>query len=111
MLPMKLLRASVKPNSRAARVAPSGVHRPKIIAARAMYPSPEDMSLLNVPTDPIVRYAPPIPAPQPPAGAEQADLDRDDRDVGDVQEDRRVEEDRPDDGDVAQPGDLDRAER
>jgi len=36
MLPMKLCSASVKPNSSAAAVAPSGLYRPKIMAARAM---------------------------------------------------------------------------
>ena len=97
------------------------------------------MSVPKEPTEPTVRYAPPIPAimpprmtlrylvsqhpdadrvgrgrvlahgadPQPPAGAEQADLDAGISDVGDVQEDGRVEEDRADDRDVAEHGDLD----
>jgi len=32
------------------------------MAASAMYPLPDDMSLPNDPTDPMVRNAPPIPA-------------------------------------------------
>src|SRR6202035_903248 len=55
----------VKPNSRAAPTAPTGVYRPKIIAASAMYPSPEDMPMPNDPTEPIVKYAPPMPAMSP----------------------------------------------
>src|SRR6202035_535892 len=55
----------VKPNSRAAPMAPNGVYRPKIIAASAMYPSPEDMPMPNDPTEPIVKYAPPMPAMSP----------------------------------------------
>ena len=36
IVPSTFVQATEKPNSRAAPVAPSGVHRPKIIAARAM---------------------------------------------------------------------------
>ena len=35
------------------------------MAASAMYPLPDDMSLPNDPTDPMVRNAPPIPATSP----------------------------------------------
>src|SRR6516162_6098899 len=55
----------VNPNSSAAPIAPNGLYRPKIIAASAMYPSPEDMLGPNAPTEPIVKYAPPIPAISP----------------------------------------------
>src|SRR6516162_3069187 len=55
----------VNPNSSAAPIAPNGLYRPKIIAASAMYPSPEDMLGPNAPTEPIVKYAPPIPAMSP----------------------------------------------
>ena len=41
------------------------MYRPKIIAASAMYPSPDDMLGPNEPTEPIVKYAPPIPAMSP----------------------------------------------
>src|SRR5581483_7067282 len=54
-----------KPNSSPAPIAPNGVYRPKIIAASAMYPSPEDMPLAKLPTEPTVRYAPPMPASRP----------------------------------------------
>src|SRR5215475_5510335 len=53
------------PNSSAAATEPSGVQRPKIMAASAMKPKPELMSLLKNPTEPIVRYAPPMPATIP----------------------------------------------
>src|ERR1700747_153016 len=43
-----------KPNSGAAAIAPKGVYRPKIMAPRAMYPSPEVMLMPNEPTEPIV---------------------------------------------------------
>ena len=42
---------SAKPNRRAANRAPSGVQRPKIMAARAMKPRPAVMSSLEAPTD------------------------------------------------------------
>src|SRR5437667_11565763 len=35
------------------------------MAASAMYPSPDDMLIPNDPTDPIEKYAPPIPAMSP----------------------------------------------
>src|ERR1700753_3008169 len=38
-----------KPNSSAAATAPSGEYRPKMTAARAIYPSPDDMPLANEP--------------------------------------------------------------
>ena len=47
--------ASEKPNSSAARIAPRGLHRPKITAASAMKPLPDEMFLLKMPTEPIVR--------------------------------------------------------
>ncbi len=53
---------SAKPNSSAAATAPRGLQRPKITAASAMKPLPEVMFLLNAPTEPIVRNAPPRPA-------------------------------------------------
>ena len=48
-----------KPNSRAARVARIGSHRPKITAASAMKPAPAVISLVNAPTEPRVKNAPP----------------------------------------------------
>src|ERR1700746_1454332 len=55
----------VQPNRRAAPTARNGVYRPKIIAASAMSPPPDDMSGPTEPTAPIVKYAPPIPAISP----------------------------------------------
>ena len=48
-------KASANPNSNAAATAPHGLHRPKISAARAMNPLPEEMFLPNAPTEPIVK--------------------------------------------------------
>ena len=53
---------SVNPNSRAAAIAPLGLHRPKITAARAMKPLPDVMLPLNAPEPPMVKIAPPRPA-------------------------------------------------
>ncbi len=96
----------------------------------------------NEPTEPIVKYAPPMPAISParmtfryrvgdhpdadrvgrhrvladrpgaqaPAGPGEPDLHPGEHDVRDVQEDGRVEEDRPDDRDVAQQRDLHQVE-
>ena len=47
--------SSQNPKSSAAPSAPSGVHRPKISAASAMYPKPELMSGMKLPTEPMVR--------------------------------------------------------
>ena len=53
--PKMLCSASENPNSSAANTAPTGLHRPKIIAARAMKPLPEEMSCWNEMPVPIVR--------------------------------------------------------
>ena len=45
--------SSVNPNSSAAATAPRGLHRPKITAASAMKPLPEEMLALNAPEPPI----------------------------------------------------------
>src|ERR1700735_68782 len=55
------------PNSRHAHSAPHGRHLPKIIAASAMNPRPSVMSLLNDPTKPTDRDAPPSAANRPAA--------------------------------------------
>src|SRR4051794_11044404 len=65
MTPRNPASAVVNPNSSAASVAPTGLHRPKISAARAMKPRPLVMLLLKLPTAPIVRNAPPTPATTP----------------------------------------------
>ena len=56
---------SAKPNSKAAKTAPNGLHLPKIKAASAMKPAPAVISLPNAPTAPTVKYAPPRPATKP----------------------------------------------
>src|SRR5690625_4662866 len=55
-----------KPNSNAAASAPSGFHRPRIIAASAMKPLPADISRPNASPEPTVKTAPPRPASAPP---------------------------------------------
>ena len=132
----------VNPNSSAAATAPRGLHRPKITAASAMKPLPEDMFALNAPdrTDAEERPAEPGDQPgehhvavadapdvdadgvggprvladragaQPPAGAEQPDVDDDDEDVHQVDDDVGVEQQRAEDRDVGQPRDADRRE-
>src|SRR5690625_764024 len=55
----------VKANRKAAPVAPSGVQRPKITAARAMNPRPAVMSELKAPTAPMLIAAPAKPAIAP----------------------------------------------
>src|SRR5690625_5960896 len=66
MLRSTRFRASVKPNSTAAASAPFGDQRPRIIAARAMYPRPAETSLVNA--SPAARKeAPPKPATAEPS--------------------------------------------
>jgi hypothetical protein len=53
---------SVNPKSNAAATAPRGLHRPKMTAARAMKPLPDEMLALKAPEPPIVSVAPASPA-------------------------------------------------
>ena len=56
---------SAKPKMSAAATAPSGLHRPKMTAANAINPLPAVISLLNAPSAPKVKNAPPRPATAP----------------------------------------------
>ena len=60
-----LCRLVANPNRSAASVARIGSQRPKITAASAMKPAPAVISLLNAPTEPRVKNAPPTPAIAP----------------------------------------------
>ena len=57
--------SSVKPNSNAAATAPPGRQRPKITAARAIKPLPDETFEVNAPEPPMVSAAPASPAISP----------------------------------------------
>ncbi len=67
IIPNWTLSASAKPKSSAAASAPLGLHRPRIIAASAIYPLPDVISLPNASPDATVKKAPPSPAIAPPS--------------------------------------------
>ncbi|CAH0327685.1 hypothetical protein SRABI128_06358 [Microbacterium sp. Bi128] len=67
MIVTMLCRLSAKPNSSAAKNAPIGFQRPRIMAARAMKPRPPEISLVKLSIATRVKNDPPIPATAPPS--------------------------------------------
>ena len=66
MMVTMLCRLSAKPNSSAAKKAPIGFQRPKIMAARAIKPGPPEISLVKLSIATRVKNEPPMPATAPP---------------------------------------------